>query len=361
VAGEYGTGNYGEGPYGGGLLVHADLSPSYNVISHATGNLAPVYSVLPAGTITTVGATLSPIYNLKARVNSNLTASYNVGFITPQALAAEVIEEFDPEELKSFAKRVWGLLAPVQLGSTDLNHYVGGIGELFQEVEDYAADTPTDQGWSILMDVDRIPDKGLDWLAQFVGVTINHDEDARQQVRGHDRWGRGTPMSIIGPAMRWIPGGSTLYMSERNPTPWHITFIMVDKPGPEQTYYDIFQLYSSYHKVRAAYATYQALLDGGRGDWTKVMETLNAAKPAGDQYTFLNTNTILYMAIYILYATYQAVYDAYLTYQDLYSAPFPNINLEIPVYRQLVSTRYYRNIYNQYQTYLEVWDSYVLY
>lgn len=246
------------------------------------------------------------------------------------------------------------------MAENDLNYYIGAIGSMFQEVEDLAGVA----GWSVLMDVDQIPTKGLDWLAQFVGVEINHDdtdEGMRQQVRGHDRWGRGTPLSIIGPAYHWIPSGAALYMSERAPNPWHVTFIMVSQPGDNQTYEDLYDIFLTYHKVRLEYASYNALYVDQKGDWSKVQEVLNANKPAGVQYTFLDTFNTLYIAIYILEEDYQEVYDDWLTYQLLYDEPFPNITLDIPTFQQLVSTRYYRNIYNQYQTYDNVWDTYKLY
>lgn len=366
MPGEYGTPNFGEGPYGGVGPVSADLSPTYNIIAHRSANLTPVYEILPGGVLTTVVAVLSPSYNVIARRSADLVATYRVGDIfTPLSLAFEVEEEFDPERLASFARRCWNFLAPIQLGSTDLNHYIGGIGELFQEVEDYAADTDEGApGWSALVDVDRVPSKGLDWLAQFVGVKLDHDDSdsgLRQQVRGHDRWGRGTPLSIIGPASRWVPQDGRFYMSERNPNPWHVVFILVDKPQPTQFYEDIFEVQESYHKLRTAYSSYQNMYGSGRGDWDKVIDILQQTKPAGIQYSIINTSTTLYMAIYILEATYQAVYNDFLTYQALYVAPFPDINLDIPVFRQLVSTRYYRNIFYQFETFLDVYDSYVLY
>lgn len=388
MPGEYGTGNYGEGIYGGGTggygtgrygegiygvgttisQVGADLSPVYSVKVHVAASFSPVYNVLVGAALFPVGKNIGASYNIIGRVSSDLEVVYNVGDVAPSfelaRLSVEDVEPYDPEALASFAERVLDYLDPIALNSIDLNHYIGGIGELFQEIEDYARDTPAGPGWSTLMDVDRIPTKGLDWLAQFVGVQIDHDgteQDLRQQIRGHDRWGRGTPLSIIGPASHWIPGNGKLYMSERNTNPWHITFTMVDVPGPGQTYGDVYDLQTSYHKVRTFYATYSEVLSGSRGDWSKVIEELNKAKPAGIQYTFLNTLTTLYMAMYMLLASYQVVYDDYATYQDLYSAPFPDITLDIPVYRQLISTRYYRNIFNQFQTYGDVRDSFVLY
>ena len=332
--------------------------------SFATADLVAVYNVLAPASLFTVGANIGGVYNVIGRVSKDLIGVYNVGNVTPESQSLEDIEEILPEDLESFAERVLDYVSPVDIGNNDLNHYIGGIGELFQEVEDYARDTPAGPGWSGLVDVERAPLKGLPWLAQFVGVQLDFDdtdEGLRQQVRGHDRWGRGTPLSIIGPASHWIPGGSRIYMSERNSTPWHITFILVDVAGPDQSYGDVYDLQDSYHKLRVFYSTYQSILDGGRGDWAKVIELLNAAKPAGIQYTIINTLTTLYMAIYILIATYQDIYDEYLTYQALWSAPFPDITLDIPVFRQLISTRYYRNIFNQFETYVDVRDSFVLY
>jgi hypothetical protein len=379
----YGEGNYGEGTYGGTagttpvsadltgtyqIVQHVlrDLNPTYNVNAHITADLTAVYSVLTTGALFPVHGDLVANYKVISRIFGDFIAVYNVGDVTPSSGSAdEEDDEFDAEGLKSFARRMLDYLEPVELASNDLNHYIGGIGEGFQEIEDLVATSFNgDPGWSPLMDVDRIPSKGLDWLGQFIGIRIDHDdtdEGMRQQIRAHDRWGRGTPLSIIGPASHWIPGDGKLYMSERNPNPWHITFIMVDQPGPTQTYGDLYDVQESYHKLRAFYDTYFTIFNGGRGDWDKVIELLKAAKPAGIQYTFITTLTTIYMAIYILEASYQAVYDDFATYNDVYSAPFPDINLDVPKFRQLISTRYYRNIYNQFQTYGDVRDSYVLY
>lgn len=363
--GDYGSGFYGGGPYGIGSVVSQDLTVTYNVRRHATADIVPIYSLLTSGALTQARSDLVVIYKVISRVYGDLTVNYNVGQVaTPVSLSLEIEEEFDPEELNTFAQRVWDLLLPIRLESTDLNHYIGGIGELFQEIEDYAIDTPQGPGWSPVVDVNRVPTKAIDWLAQFVGITINHDDSddgMRQQLRSHDRWGRGTPAAILGEASKWIPEGSQLYMSERNTNPWHITFILVDSPGTGQLYRDLYDLYISYHKVRVAYDTYNDLLEAGRGDWERVQQELFKAKPAGIQYSFINTTSILYLAIYILIANYQALYDTYATYQALYAEPFPDINFGVPLFRQLVSTRYYRNIYNQYQSYVELWESFQMY
>jgi hypothetical protein len=246
----------------------------------------------------------------------------------------------------------------------DLNYYLGGIGTLFQEVEDLAADTEDGPGWSVLMDVNRIPEKGLDWLAQFVGITIDHNSDTeyRHQVRAHDRWGRGTPLSMIGPAGRWVPQDGLMYLLERNPDPYGISVIFVEKTvETDQTYAQMFTVYPSYHKVRIAYPTYQAIYTIAVGDWNKVEDAILANKPAAIQVGFIFTDTTIYLAIYILVLQYQNLYTDYVDYQDLYSQPFPDISIIPPVYQQLISTRYYRNIRNQFETYESIMNSYVTY
>ncbi len=317
---------------------------------------------------TQVSADLSPTYNIKSRVQASLVVVYKVNSnITPATTDFEVVEEVLPTDLQSFANRVYNVFEPLTLHqeSADLIFYLGGIGELFQEVDELVRDTDGgDPGWSILLDVHRIPAKGLDWLAQFVGVTIDHDTDEsgqRQQVRSHERWGRGTPLSMLGPAAHWLPDGARMYLSERNPSAYSATFIFVDQPGVSQSYGDLFAQFESYHKLRMAYATYGAIFSDQRGDWSKVEEVILANKPAGIQLGFIFTDTTLYMAVYILFNSYQEVYDVYNTYQELYSQPFPDISIDIPKYRQLISSRYYRSIYHQFESYQLVYDTFVTY
>lgn len=322
--------------------------------------------VIPAPSQVTADLTVT--YNITGRAAANLVVVYNVqSDITPSTAIIEVVEERLPTDLDRFAQRAYDIFEPLTLHqeSDDLNFYIGAAGELFQEVDDLVRDTEGgDPGWSILLDVHRIPAKGLDWLAQFVGVTIDHNTDeagVRQQVRAHDRWGRGTPLSMLGPAAHWLPAGAKMYLSERNPTPYSATFIFVDKPGVSQSYGDLYAQFESYHKLRIAYATYGAIFTDQRGDWAKVQDVILANKPAGIQIGFIFTDTTLYMAIYILFNSYQEVYDAYATYQQLYTQPFPDISIDIPKYRQLISTRYYRSIYHQFESYQLVYDTFVTY
>jgi hypothetical protein len=167
---------------------------------------------------------------------------------------------------------------------------------------------------------------------------------------------------LLGAAYKWIPAGAALYISERNPTPYHIAWTLVNPASTlPLNYLDLFQLYDTYHLVYTNFEAYSDIYVGGRGDWDKVIEILDNGKPIGIQYTYNNTTTTLYLGVYLTEADYQEVYNDFLTYQDLLNAGFPDITVSVPKFQMLVGTRYYRNIFNQYEAYSNVWDSFVTY
>lgn len=120
------------------------------------------------------------------------------------------------------ATRLYRLLDLLGFGSTDLQTYVGGIGDvMFQEVEDLASDGPLGQpGWSSLLDLNRVPDKALPWLAQFIGVSIPGGltpADQRIRIQNTDGWKRGTPAAIAGAPLPYLTGTKTVILRERDP------------------------------------------------------------------------------------------------------------------------------------------------
>lgn len=122
----------------------------------------------------------------------------------------------------TFADRLLSALSPVALGSADLDTYARGIADkMVQEVEDYASDGINGEvGWSAIVDLNRVPDKGLDWLAQFVGVTLNAGLTAaqkRQQIHAVGGWGRGSLASIAGAPVPYLTGTKTVIIRERDP------------------------------------------------------------------------------------------------------------------------------------------------
>src|SRR5262245_51466836 len=108
--------------------------------------------------------------------------------------------------LDSFAQELYDLHAPLQYAEADndyaLKKFFAALGVMFQEVEDLARDdiitSPSltnkpgltkpkvNPGWSILLDVERIPDKGLGYLGQYVGVPLDPNlpsEKQRDRIR----------------------------------------------------------------------------------------------------------------------------------------------------------------------------------
>jgi hypothetical protein len=126
----------------------------------------------------------------------------------------------------------------------DLATYVGALGDvLFQEVDDYAAEGPNgERGWSILLDIDRIPDKGLPWIAQFVGVDLPDGisaVDQRTLIADTAAWKRGTVDALRGAVKPYLTGSKNVLIRERydpaNPgvdSPGHIQVITYESQTP---------------------------------------------------------------------------------------------------------------------------------
>lgn len=134
--------------------------------------------------------------------------------------------------LDSFAQELYDLHAPLQYDEANqdyaLKKFFAAIGVMFQEVEDLARDDIVSSpvlsskpglskpkvhpGWSILLDVDRIPDKGLGYLGQFVGVGLDPQLSStkqRERIRRVEGWHKGQPNSIIQAAYQYLENYST--------------------------------------------------------------------------------------------------------------------------------------------------------
>jgi hypothetical protein len=100
----------------------------------------------------------------------------------------------------------------------DLATYLRAIGGMFAEVELYAFDTDEFEGWTILLDVDRVPVQGLPYLAQYVGERLPRgltEEAQRQWVRDAPNQRRGTLSSIVDAAQRFLTGARIVTVIER--------------------------------------------------------------------------------------------------------------------------------------------------
>lgn len=202
--------------------------------------------------------------------------------------------------LGSLAQRLYDQLQPLayadEANGWALAIFLGALGDtLFQEIEDYADDTDTAVGWSVMVDIDNAPDKALPWLAQLVGVNLKSGltaVDQRQQIRDLANWKRGTVQAMHDSPKPYLTGGQTVVFRERydeaNPgvdAPYHLTVITYTPETPDpiavlgaileqkpaglvlhyqvnagQDYQSLRTNYASYSAVNAAYSSYNGVL-----------------------------------------------------------------------------------------------------
>ena len=117
--------------------------------------------------------------------------------------------------------------------------FIDAIGQMFQDGADLVQDGPNGEpGWSIVLDINRIPDVGLPWLAQFSGLHFFQGITAaqqRQQMRDHVNWSRGTPASIINAIRLFLTGTQTVQLTERSPDNWSFAVIIWTSEAPADT------------------------------------------------------------------------------------------------------------------------------
>jgi hypothetical protein len=163
---------------------------------------------------------------------------------------------------------------------------VGALSQMFQEIDFYARDTEDgDPGWSVLLDVNRIPDDKLPWLAQCVGVQLNASLPAAAQrtlLRAVPGWSRGTKSALVAAVQAHLTGDKNVLIRERDLSAYRLTVVTFDTETPDTE------------------AVHQAILQ---------------QKPAGIVLNFLVVPHWVYEVARLSYATYQAVIDAFPTYQ----------------------------------------------
>lgn len=100
----------------------------------------------------------------------------------------------------------------------DFQTYATAIGQMFAEIEQYAEDTDTTVGWSVLWDVDTATHNALPWLAMIVGERVPSgasDSQARALIKAAPNQDRGTPLAIANAIKQLLTGAQTVAMRER--------------------------------------------------------------------------------------------------------------------------------------------------
>jgi hypothetical protein len=209
--------------------------------------------------------------------------------------------------MDSFAQAVYnslnidGLLDDNPAAATLFGKFISALGTMFQQQDDLVQIETDSQGklapsWSILMDIDRLPDEGLGWFSQFMGVALNPNlsaNDQRQQIRNHAGWNRGTPATLAAAVQALLTGTKTVQYIERDTTPYHFTISTYTTETPNSA---------------------------------AVTAAIIANKPAGLQFTYTVIagspgTTATYQNLYLDYASDALVFNSNTAYQDVYLHP----------------------------------------
>jgi len=125
--------------------------------------------------------------------------------------------------LTQFGQDLYDAVAPLAYADADNGYalalFCDAFGQMFQPVDDLAADTPTGPGWSQAVDINRAPSEALGWLAQFVGVTLDptlDDPGQRAWIRTGTGQQRGTLAAITAAARKHLTGTQTVIVNERD-------------------------------------------------------------------------------------------------------------------------------------------------
>lgn len=146
--------------------------------------------------------------------------------------------------LTSMARRAYDLMGPMHSSDEDndfaLANYIMALCQPLQSVEDVVGDINGDTGWSIILDIDRIPEVGFGYLAQFTGSDINPSFDGatqRASIKSANRWKRGTPGYLIAIIQAYLTGSKTVILRERDTSAYHfhVSTRTSETSGPAET------------------------------------------------------------------------------------------------------------------------------
>jgi len=155
--------------------------------------------------------------------------------------------------------------------TADLEDYLRSIGEMFSQVELYALDTEDDfEGWTILLDVDRCPREALPYLAQYVGERLPMgltEAEERQWVRDAPNQIRGTIKSIVDAAQRYLTGGKTVTVIQRDGGADKLTVVSYTDQTPNSA-----QVLAELNKVVPADISLTYVVNSGQ-IWSQVIAT----------------------------------------------------------------------------------------
>jgi hypothetical protein len=121
--------------------------------------------------------------------------------------------------------------------------YIGAIAQPFVEIDDLVRDSPDGPGWSVILDVNAAPAKGLRWLAQLAGVELRAQKVsetleqwavyARTAIVEQGGRKRGTVDAQLSAVRDTLTGTKTARMLERTSSAWTQTLVTRPSETPD--------------------------------------------------------------------------------------------------------------------------------
>lgn len=234
-----------------------------------------------------------------------------------------------PTDAGSFAEAVYNHLTPVQEfeSAPEIDYallkYLGAIGQMFQTLDELAHDSGG-VPWSTLLDINRIPDEGLAWIGQFVGVKVNQSlsvSDQFQQVREHSGWNRGSLPAMTKAIRNFVGDNIDFFINERSEDAYTLE-VIIDIETGEFTYsrlyggstYNYDLLYSDWYTYEMIYKS-----SSGTDVLDPIIDVINTQKPAGIILTVTaGTTSSAIISIYITNRHYRDLWLGYQTYEHMY-------------------------------------------
>lgn len=268
-----------------------------------------------------------------------------------------------PTDAGSFAEAVYAQLEPYAWDDENqgwaLLCFVGALGQLVQDIDTYAHDDGSNAGWTMLLDLDRIPDAALPWLGQFVGVAVDPTLTAaqqRQQIRAEGGMARGTLQSMVNGIQRHLINNKTVIIRERFTDAYNFDVITYagDTYASNFDYDAIFNQEATYNALYNDFLTYSDIYVKGMSYSLDVYNEILAQKPAGLQFTYNVLTGQDYYEVWQDWPTYQDVIAHYTTYQAILDdAPVPHPF----TFETVIGNTDYQELWNTYQTYQDVYDN----
>jgi hypothetical protein len=180
--------------------------------------------------------------------------------------------------------RLYDSLEPVQ--NNDLELYIQAIAAMIQPIADIVEDDDNGEpGWSMVVDLTRVPDDAIEWLGQFIGVRIVNPAltpaQKKNLIASKVGWDRGTTKAMVAEIQAVLTGNKTVFLRERDTSAYHFSVVTYTTETPSTA------------AVNAA---------------------ILRQKPAGLQYSYATSTGGDYLALRAAYATYTALKAAFTTY-----------------------------------------------